>query len=47
MKGKEAIEKALAEIPHLILLDVMMPGNDGVETCEEIHTYSQYKFVDE
>jgi len=34
--GKEAIEIALKVKPHLILLDVMMPGIDGIETCEEI-----------
>ncbi|MDR1172291.1 MAG: response regulator transcription factor [Bacteroidales bacterium] len=39
--GNEAIETALAELPHLILMDVMMPGKDGVETCEEMRTHSQ------
>ncbi len=34
--GKEGIEKALKYEPQLILLDVMMPGMDGIETCEEI-----------
>lgn len=34
--GKEAIEKALEIKPHLILLDVMMPQMDGIETCGEI-----------
>ncbi len=34
--GKEAIEAAKREKPHLILLDVMMPEMDGIETCEEI-----------
>ncbi len=34
--GREAISKAKAEVPHLIVLDVMMPGMDGIETCEEL-----------
>lgn len=34
--GKEAIQKAKAEIPNLIILDVMMPEMDGIETCENI-----------
>lgn len=34
--GKEAIEIARREIPHLIVLDVMMPDMDGIETCREI-----------
>ena len=34
--GIEAIEKAKSFLPHLILLDVMMPEMDGIETCERI-----------
>lgn len=34
--GKKAIELASSIIPHLILLDVMMPEMDGIETCELI-----------
>lgn len=34
--GNEAIAKAKKERPHLIILDVMMPEMDGIETCEQI-----------
>lgn len=34
--GKDAIEIAKKELPHLIVLDVMMPDMDGIETCREI-----------
>jgi two-component system alkaline phosphatase synthesis response regulator PhoP len=34
--GKDAIEIAKKEIPHLIILDVMMPDMDGIETCREL-----------
>ncbi len=34
--GKEAITIAKKELPHLIVLDVMMPEMDGIETCREL-----------
>jgi two-component system alkaline phosphatase synthesis response regulator PhoP len=36
--GKDGIEIARKQQPHLILLDVMMPEMDGIETCERIRT---------
>ena len=35
-RGEEAIKKLETFLPHLILLDVMMPGMDGMETCDLI-----------
>jgi CheY-like chemotaxis protein len=34
--GVEAIEKARQEQPQLILLDLMMPELDGLETCKRL-----------
>jgi two-component system alkaline phosphatase synthesis response regulator PhoP len=41
VNGIEAIEKAEEVQPHLIILDVMMPGMDGIETCTEIRQRSE------
>ncbi|MFY7666274.1 MULTISPECIES: response regulator transcription factor [Flavobacterium] len=34
--GKEAVAKAKKELPHLIIMDVMMPEMDGMEATEII-----------
>ncbi len=34
--GVEAVAISKREIPHLVILDVMMPEMDGIETCEEM-----------
>ncbi len=34
--GNEAIEKAKAEKPDAIILDLMMPKKDGFEACKEL-----------
>ena len=34
--GEEALERAGRRPPDLILLDVMMPGLDGFETCRRL-----------
>jgi len=34
--GKDAIKIAKEKLPHLIILDVMMPEMDGIETCREL-----------
>jgi len=41
--GKEAIILAEELQPHLIILDVMMPGMDGIETCAEIRQHENLK----
>jgi two-component system, OmpR family, alkaline phosphatase synthesis response regulator PhoP len=41
--GKTGIEMALEFRPHLILLDVMMPEMDGIETCERLRELPETK----
>lgn len=43
--GYDAIKTAQQYNPQLILLDVMMPGMDGIETCEEIRKIPNLKNV--
>jgi CheY-like chemotaxis protein len=37
--GEEAVEKAIAEQPNLILMDVIMPKMNGFEACREMRKH--------
>src|SRR5690349_6936875 len=41
--GKKAVEIAKEVTPHLIILDVMMPDLDGIETCRELRAVDDLK----
>ena len=45
LNGRQAIDIAKKVNPHLIILDVMMPGMDGIETCREIRDLPDMKNV--
>jgi len=38
--GPSAVEKARLGQPDLIILDLMLPGFDGIEVCRQIRTFS-------
>lgn len=38
--GEQALEQAIYHKPELILLDVVMPGIDGFETCRQLKEHS-------
>jgi two-component system, OmpR family, alkaline phosphatase synthesis response regulator PhoP len=40
--GLEAIDTAIKTKPHLILLDIMMPMLDGVETCHRLRDKREF-----
>jgi len=39
MKGKQAVEIAASELPELILLDIVLPDMDGLETARLIRRH--------
>jgi two-component system alkaline phosphatase synthesis response regulator PhoP len=41
--GRDALRKAKKERPQLIILDVMMPEMDGIETCEQMRKQPELK----
>jgi CheY-like chemotaxis protein len=43
--GKEGVEKAVAEQPNLILLDIMMPGMDGWEAARTLRATPETKDI--
>ena len=38
MRGKDALEKTKQVLPHLIVLDIMLPDIDGYEVCRNLRT---------
>ena len=45
LDGEQALEKARAEKPDLIVLDIMMPKLDGYETCKRLKADAETKDV--
>jgi len=43
--GEEAIELAERENPQVILLDIMMPDIDGIETCKRLKAKEKTRFI--
>jgi len=43
--GLEAVPQVRTEKPDLILLDIMLPGRDGMEICKEIRSFSRAPII--
>lgn len=41
----KAIEQVKAFTPHLVLMDIKLPGNNGFEICSQIRTFSDMPIV--
>jgi two-component system alkaline phosphatase synthesis response regulator PhoP len=40
--GEETVQKALDNIPNIVLLDIMMPKMDGIEVCRHLRKDSRF-----
>lgn len=38
MRGQEALERTRQQLPHLIILDIILPDIDGYEVCRRLRT---------
>lgn len=43
--GRDALERALAEPPDLVVLDLMLPGIDGLEVCRRLRALAPVPIV--
>ena len=44
-KGNEALELSKSFLPHIIILDIMLPEIDGIELCKQIRTTSNIPII--
>jgi DNA-binding response OmpR family regulator len=45
LSGPEALEKTRLGLPHLIVLDIMLPGMDGYEVCQVLRTQTRTSHI--
>src|SRR3954452_7579511 len=43
--GREVIPAVKAAPPDLIVLDLMLPGRDGIDVCRELRTFSEVPVI--
>jgi two-component system response regulator BaeR len=43
--GAEAVELVRADPPDLIILDIMLPGLDGISVCRQVRTFSAVPII--
>ena len=45
VRGDEAVDWIRNQSPSLVLLDIMLPGKDGLDVCREVRSFSQVPIV--
>ncbi len=43
--GEEALREARRHLPNLIILDLMLPGLDGIEVCKQLRSTEDTKYI--
>jgi two-component system response regulator BaeR len=43
--GREVVPRVRERAPDLLLLDLMLPGKDGIEICKEIRSFSSLPII--
>jgi len=44
-RGDDAIARIQSENPDLVLLDIMLPGQDGMEICKQLRSFSKVPVI--
>ena len=44
-RGDEVVEWVKAHRPHIILLDLMLPGLDGIEVCKQVRAFAETPII--
>ena len=44
-RGRDALEKTKHALPHLIVLDIMLPDIDGYEVCRTLRTSTRTSHI--
>ncbi len=44
-RGRDALEKTRSVMPHLIVLDIMLPDIDGYEVCRTLRTHTRTSHI--
>jgi two-component system response regulator RstA len=44
-RGDKAVERILQEVPDLVILDLMLPGLDGLSVCKKVRAHYKYPIL--